>query len=77
MTREATILRARREELHLRQTDICAETGMSLQQYQRFEYGTRDITRLNAKDYLRICAALELDPFELAFENGVDLADGK
>ena len=74
MTREADILRDRRHELGLHQTDICAEVGMSLQQYQRFEYGTRDVTRLNAKDFLRICAALELDPYELAFEDGVDLA---
>ena len=36
-----------------------------------------DITKLNAKDFLRICAVLEIDPYELAFEDGVDLASVK
>ena len=74
MTREAVILKNRRLELNLHQRDICNETGINLQQYQRFEYGTRDVTKLNAKDFLRICAVLELDPYELAFKDGVDLA---
>ena len=44
MTREAVILKNRRLELNLHQRDICNETGINLQQYQRFEYGTRDVT---------------------------------
>ena len=74
MSREAFILGQRREELNMTQKQIAAEIGISLQQYQRFEYGYRDVSAASAKLVLRICAALELDPYELIFENGIDLA---
>ena len=48
--------------------------GLQVRQYQRFEYGQQLISHANMKLGLRICAALELDPFELVFEDGVDVA---
>ncbi len=63
--REGQILGERRIELGLTQEDVAFEAGMSLQQYQRFEYGERDICRTSMKMGLSICAVLGSDPFLL------------
>ena len=68
------ILKKRREELGYTQQQVADETGMELQQYQRYEHGTQLLVNARMKLGLRICAALELDPFELCFENGEDIA---
>ena len=68
------ILKERREELGYTQQQVADETGMELQQYQRYEHGTHLLTNARMKQGLRICAALELDPFEICFENGEDIA---
>lgn len=73
-SREARILRERRQELHLTQQDIAIEVGLQLRQYQRFEYGERKLSSATLKLGLRVCAALELDPYEVAFESGTDMA---
>lgn len=72
--REARILRERREALGLTQVQIAAEIGIELQQYQRYEYGHSRLANSTMKMGLRICAALELDPFEIIYKNGKDLA---
>ena len=74
MNREARILRERRMELGISQQALATEVGMEVRQYQRYEYGQQLISRSSMKQGLRICAALELDPFELVFEDGVDVA---
>ena len=74
MNREAKILRDRRKELDISQQALATEVGLEVRQYQRFEYGQQLISHANMKLGLRICAALELDPFELVFEDGVDVA---
>ena len=61
------ILKSRREELGYTQQHVADETGMELRQYQRYEYGIQLLTNARMKQGLRICAALELDPFELCF----------
>ena len=66
------ILRERRKELGSRQEDVATEVGISLQHYQNFESGRRKIANCSTLLGLRICAALELDPYELVFENGHD-----
>lgn len=66
------IMKKRRTEMGFTQTDVAEEAGISLQQYQNFEYGKRKITNCSTIMALRICAALELDPYELVFENGRD-----
>ena len=70
--RQMRIMKERRTELGFRQEDVAAEVGISLQHYQNFESGRRKIANCSTLLGLRICAALELDPYELVFENGHD-----
>ena len=72
--REAVIIRERRKSLHMTQIQVATEVGIELQQYQRYEYGVARLSNATMKMGLRICAALELDPFETVFESGEDLA---
>ena len=70
--REALILKKRRKELELTQTDVADAIGVQLQQYQMFEYGTRKVSTSSMILGLRLCAALELEPYELVFEKESD-----
>lgn len=65
--REAQILRERRIELGLTQMQVALTCGIELQQYQRFEYGTRSLAKTRMVIGLKICAVLELDPYDLLF----------
>ncbi len=58
--REALILKKRRKELGLTQTEIAEAIGVQLQHYQMFEYGTRKVSTSSMILGLRLCAALEL-----------------
>ena len=68
-SREGRILRERRLELGLTQEEIATELGMSVHQYQRYEYGESTLSNTRMKIGLRICAVLELDPFEVVFDD--------
>lgn len=70
--REAMILKKRRKELGLTQSDVADAIGIQLQQYQMFEYGTRKVSTSSMILGLRLCAALELKPYELVFEKESD-----
>lgn len=70
--REARILKARRKELGLSQTEVALNAGIQIQQYQKFEYGERKLSNSSMVLGLRICAVLELDPYEFAFESDTD-----
>ena len=70
--REAMILKKRRKELGLTQTEVADAIGIQLQQYQLFEYGTRKVSTSSMILGLRLCAALELKPYELVFEKESD-----
>ena len=72
--REATILRNRRTSLGLTQEQVAAEVGIGMRAYQRYEHGLVSLSGSTMKIGLRICAALELDPFEFVFESGRDMA---
>ena len=61
----AQILKERRTELGLTQVQVAMESGIELQQYQRYEMGKRPFETCSFKIGLRVCAALELDPYEL------------
>ena len=63
--REGRILRERRLELGLTQEETAIELGISLRQYQRYEYGERKFSNCPMRIGLRICALLELDPYEV------------
>ena len=70
--REALILKKRRKELGLTQTEIAEAIVVQLQHYQMFEYGTRKVSTSSMILGLRLCAALELEPYELVFEKESD-----
>ena len=70
--REALILKKRRKELGLTQTEIAEAISVQLQQYQMFEYGTRKVSTSSMILGLRLCAVLELEPYELVFEKESD-----
>lgn len=72
VARYAKILRERRKELRFTQEDVALSAGIVYQQYQCFEYGSRNIRRSSVDLVLRICAVLELDPYELIFANDKD-----
>ena len=72
MDREAKILKQRRKELGLSQMDVAINAGIQIQQYQKFEYGDRKLSNSSMMLGLRICAVLELDPYEFAFETNLD-----
>ncbi len=67
LPREAIIVREQRAFLELTQQEVADELEMSLQCYQRYEYGDREIRRMPFEIGLRLCRTLELDPFDLVF----------
>lgn len=58
-------------ELGLTQEEVALELKMSIHQYQRYEYGQSCISNVPMRIGLRICAVLELDPYELVFEENI------
>lgn len=72
LARYAAMLRSRRLELGLTQEEVAFDVGIAYQQYQNFEYGYRSIKTASFGLGLRICAILELDPYELIFANDQD-----
>ena len=56
------------------QLQVAVEAGLGLQEYQRYEYGKAKLSNARMKVGLRICAALELDTFEVVFESGEDMS---
>ena len=73
LNREAEILRERRIELHMTQAEVAAEIGTEVQNYQRYEYGESLLSNATMRYGLRICAVLELDPYEVVFSNSEDV----
>ena len=67
--RVGQILRERRQELGISQEALALQLHMSLHQYQRYEYGETRIENSPMRIGLRICAVLELDPYEIVFDS--------
>ena len=67
LPREARIVREQRMFLGIKQQEMADELEISLQMYQRYEYGESAIANSRMKIGLRICAVLELDPYEVVF----------
>ena len=65
--RSGRLLRERRLELGMTQEEVALELGMSIHQYQRYEYGDRNLTNSPMRIGLQICDVLELDPYEVVF----------
>ena len=66
-TRESEMLRKARMKLGYSQQQVATMAGMQIRQYQRFEYGEREVYRVNLRTGLLMCAVLELDPVALVF----------
>ena len=66
-TRESEMLRKARMKLGYSQQQVATMAGMQIRQYQRFEYGEREVYRVNLRAGLLLCAALDLDPLTLVF----------
>ena len=77
MGKEAEILRNKRLESGLSQMQVAVKAGLVLQQYQRFEYGYQKLSNANMITALRICAALDLDPYEFVTDIGALCKDDK
>ena len=67
ITREGKMLRKARLKLGFSQQQVATMAGMQIRQYQRFEYGERNVDRVNLRAGLLMCAALKLDPVALIF----------
>ena len=69
INKEGKILRERRLELGLTQEEVALELNMSIHQYQRYEYGESRLSNCPMRIGLRVCAMLELDPYEVIFRD--------
>ena len=65
--RVGQMLRKRRKALGLTQEQVALELGMSIHQYQRYEYGEHKLAGCPMRVGLRICDLLEIDPYEAVF----------
>ena len=65
--REATMIREARLKMGYSQQHVANLVGMSIQAYQRLEYGERDLSCASMKIGLAICAILGIDPLLLVF----------
>ena len=61
------LLRNQRLKLGLTMQQVARLAGISLAQYQKFEYGTRQLSTCSMRVGLAICAALKIDPRELTY----------
>ena len=61
------IMREARLRMGYSQQKVATLVGIQIKQYQRFEYGERDIRHASMKLGLSICAVLGIDPFLLVF----------
>ncbi len=65
--RAGLIMREARLRMGYSQLEVATLVGIQIKQYQRFEYGERDIRHASMKMGLAICAVLGIDPFLLVF----------
>ena len=65
--RVGQMLRKRRKALGLTQEQVALELGMSIHQYQRYEYGEHKLAGCPMRVGLRICTLLGIDPYEAVF----------
>ena len=65
--RQAKIIRTARLSMGYSQQQVASLVGISIQAYQRLEYGERDISGTSMKIGLAVCAILGIDPLYLVF----------
>lgn len=64
-TKATQMLVAARAKKNLSQQQVAVIAGVHVRQYQRLEYGERDMKHINMRLGLAVCAILEIDPFEI------------
>ena len=75
ITRESEMIRQARLRIGYSQQHVATMLGMQIRQYQRLEYGEREIYRVGFRAGLALCAALHLDPVDLDFGDNPGLLD--
>lgn len=65
--RQVEIIRSARIAMGYSQQHVATIIGVHVRQYQRIEYGERDIRYASMKLGLSICAVLGIDPLVLVF----------
>lgn len=63
------IIRKRRLSMGYSQQEVATLLGVHIRQYQRLEYGERSIATASMMLGLSVCAVLNIDPFELMFDD--------
>ncbi len=65
--RAGLIMREARLRMGYSQLEVATLVEIQIKQYQRFEYGERDIRHARMELGLSICAVLGIDPYLLVF----------
>ena len=65
--RQHEIILNARKAMRYSQQQVATIIGASIRQYQRIEYGERDIRYTSMKLGLAVCAVLGIDPLVLVF----------
>lgn len=60
------VLKKRRQKLGLTQQEVANRAGIQLKQYQRFEYGDRELSNAGFITTYKVLAALEMDAAKYA-----------
>ena len=60
-------LRSRRLELGLTMQKVADLAGITLPQYQKFDYNDRSLANCSMRIGLAVCAALKIDPRDLVY----------
>lgn len=61
----AALLRERRKELGLTQSEVAEQSDLQLRAYNRFEHGERDILKSRTDIFLKVCVALKLNRYDV------------
>ena len=61
------LLKEQRITCGLTQQQVADKAGILIQHYQKFESGKRKLENCSMRIGLQVCAALELNPYELLF----------
>lgn len=61
----SALLRERRKELKLTQSEVAKQSDLQLRAYNRFEHGERDILKSRTDIFLKVCVALKLNPYDV------------
>ena len=72
--RAGLIMREARLRMGYSQLEVATLVGIQIKQYQRFEYGHQKLSSAKMIIALRICTALELDPYRFVNDSR-DMSD--